>query len=48
MELIKQNWNIESIYLNVFNKNEEAIKLYEKLGFQQQFSRYSINMKDKL
>ena len=44
MELIKQNWNIDSVYLNVFNKNEEAIKLYEKLGFQQQFSRYSINM----
>ena len=41
---IKNDWLINDVLLNVFNGNESAIKLYEKIGFQQQFSRYTITI----
>lgn len=42
LDFIKVNWSISNVFLNVFNENQEAIKLYEKSGFQKQFIRYSI------
>ncbi len=44
LESIKQIWKIDSVCLNVFYENQDAIKLYERLGFQQQYSRYSISV----
>lgn len=44
LESIKENWLVNNVVLNVFNKNQDAIKLYEKSGFQKQFIRYSISI----
>lgn len=44
LETIKEIWIVNDVVLNVFNENQEAIKLYEKSGFQKQFTRYSISI----
>lgn len=44
LETIKENWIVNDVVLNVFNENQEAIKLYEKSGFKKQFIRYSISI----
>jgi ribosomal protein S18 acetylase RimI-like enzyme len=42
LETIKENWLVKDVVLKVFNENQEAIKIYEKSGFQKQFINYSI------
>ncbi|HUM52655.1 MAG TPA: GNAT family N-acetyltransferase [Chitinophagales bacterium] len=42
LDIINEKWKLKTILLNVFDGNSEAINLYEKIGFQKQFSRYSI------
>ncbi len=44
VDTIKGKWAVNDMFLNVFNENKEAIKLYEKCGFQQQFTRYFITI----
>lgn len=44
LEHVKLNWEINDVFLNVFDGNQNAINLYKKSGFKKLFTRYSINI----